>query len=113
MNKTFDSDSNSLIKEINGKIKECAKQIQPPQVLNYSVIESVLTLDEIKEIVRKAQDIYDNQTSSLSSNLPLRNIQTHNQMLSVLINAFAAQLKFHKTATTLKEKKDYMKKYSQ
>lgn len=69
---------------------------------------------QIKEIVKNAKDIYENQTSgSLNSNLPMRNISTHNQMLSVLINAFAAQLKWQKSATTLKEKKDFMKKYSQ
>ena len=64
MNKTFESDSNSLIKDINSKIRECSKLIQPPQALNYSTVESVLSLAEIKEIVSKAQDIYDSQTTS-------------------------------------------------
>jgi hypothetical protein len=39
----------------------------------------MLTISEIKEIVKKAKDIYENQTSGFpKSNLPLRNISTHN-----------------------------------
>jgi ribosomal protein S8 len=85
------------VKDLNLEIRELAKRIKDEQ--------SALSLNDIKKIVENCYRLYDSCSE--------KTIATHNNMLSALINAFCANLACYKNMTTLKEKKDLVKKFNQ
>jgi hypothetical protein len=82
---------------MNLQIRELAKSIKDE--------DAQLSLLDIKNVVAKAYEMYHRCSE--------KSLSTHNNMLLVLINAFGSILSCYKSMTTLKEKKDIVKKFNQ